>query len=297
MSLMDAYGSEDRCREILEELRWPEGPRCPRCDSNKLSRIQARGQFDCDSCRYQFSVTAGTIFHDSHLPLRKWFVAIYLMTESRKGMSANQIKRMLGLGSYRTAWHLCHRIRSAMVEANPEPLTGVVETDETYVGGKPRYPAKTKQEAAKRRVESKIIVMGAIQRDGKVRLQVVPRNRKGNIMAFLKEHVADDATAIYSDEFRSYDTVGDDDTIHASVNHRNREWVRGDVHTNTMENVWSLLDRSIVGSYHHLSRKHFSSYVQELEWRFNNRENKYLFRDTLTRLVNGEVLTYKELIA
>src|SRR6266511_449357 len=118
--LVEDFGSEDRCRAFLEDLRWPEGIRCPRCDSDKISRIQKRNQFDCDTCRYQFSVTAGTIFHDSHLPLWKWFMAIYLMVESKKGISANQLKRTFAV-SYKTAWYLAHRIRAAMGD-DDEPL-------------------------------------------------------------------------------------------------------------------------------------------------------------------------------
>ena len=295
MGLMDAYGSEDRCREILEELRWPDGVECPRCQSAKVSRIRDRDQFDCDSCRYQFSVTAGTIFHDSHLPLRKWFVAVYLMTESRKGISANQIKRMLGIGSYRTAWYLCHRIRAAMAEASPMPLTGVVEADETWIGGK----IKSKRGGGKTRDwrRNKIIVLGAVQRGGKVRLMMASDNRRGTVTQFLSGVVADDASAIYTDELHSYDNIGSDLTVvHEAVNHHADEWVRGVVHTNTMESVWSLFDRAVIGSYHKLSAKHLPAYLREFEWRFNNRENPYLFRDTLTRLVAAAAMPYKELV-
>jgi transposase-like protein len=307
IDLMDSFGTYDRCQAALEGLRWPDGPRCPRCQSPKLSRIYKRDQFDCDSCGYQFSVTAGTIFHDTHLPLRKWFLAVYVMTESRKGVSANQLKRMLGV-SYKTAWYLCHRIRSAMAEAQPRPLTGVVETDETYLGGKPRrkaghpqhgetFDTERRREASQAWHRNKTIVLGAVERGGEVRLQMVPHARKGNVMGFLTNVVDDHAAAIYSDEFRSYDEVGDADTVHAAVNHRAGEWARGDVHTNTIESVWSLLDRAIMGSYHKLSVKHLPAYLQEFEWRFNNRENPYLFRDTLTRLISAAPLAYKELVA
>jgi transposase-like protein len=269
-----------------------------------------REQFDCSSCGYQFSVTAGTIFHDSHLPLRKWFVATYLMTESRKGISANQIKRMLGIGSYRTAWYLCHRIRKAMAEANPALLTGVVETDETYIGGKPRrkagmlvhgqghlYDTEKRREVGQAWYRNKIIVLGAVERGGKVRLAMVPHARKRNVESFLRGAVADNAEAIYTDNFRSYDQVGDADTIHESVRHQDGEWVRGKVHTNTIESVWSLFDRAVIGSYHKLSAKHMPAYLQEFEWRYNNRENPYLFRDTLMRLLAAEAMPYKDLIA
>ena len=135
MTLMTACDTVEECRDILLELRWPDGVVCPRCGKDKISKIEKRAQFDSDSCRYQFSVTSGTIFHDSHLPLPKWFAAIYLMCESKKGISANQLSRALGV-QYRTAWYLAHRIRKAMIEANPPKLTGVVEVDETYIGGK-----------------------------------------------------------------------------------------------------------------------------------------------------------------
>ena len=135
--LFAQFGSDEKCREQLTALRWPKGVTCPRCQSKSISTIAERDQYDCNACRYQFSVTSGTIFHDTHLPLSKWFIAIYLMTESKKGMSALQIKRTLCV-AYETAWYLCHRIRAAMREINSELLRGVVEVDETYVGGKVR---------------------------------------------------------------------------------------------------------------------------------------------------------------
>src|SRR6266850_5659077 len=133
--LIERFGSEDKCHAYLEELRWPKGVECPRCRSKKISRIKARRQFDCDGCRYQFSVRVGTLFHDSKLPLWKWFLAVYMMCEAKKGVSANQLKRTLGV-SYKTAWYLCHRIRKAMQEMNADKLGGTVEVDETYIGGK-----------------------------------------------------------------------------------------------------------------------------------------------------------------
>src|SRR6266566_890890 len=128
--LIEQFGSEELCRDYLEELRWPKGVECPRCESKKISRLKKRAQFECDTCRYQFSVRVNTVFHDSKLPLWKWFLATYLMIESKKGISANQLKRMLNV-SYKTAWYLCHRIRSAMEVLEEEPLTGLVEADET----------------------------------------------------------------------------------------------------------------------------------------------------------------------
>src|SRR5688500_11858322 len=139
--LMDAFDTDAECRAVLEQLRWPEGVRCLRCDSASISRIKTRKQFDCNACRYRFSVTTGTVFHDSHLALPKWFLAVLLMCEAKKGISANQMKRTLGV-AHKTAWYLCHRIREAMMSVQPAPLDGTIECDETYVGGKLRGHGK-----------------------------------------------------------------------------------------------------------------------------------------------------------
>ena len=158
--LIERFGSEDKCHAYLEEIRWPEGVECPRCQSKKISRITKRRQFDCDGCRYQFSVRVGTIFQDSKLPLWKWFLAVYMMGESKKGISANQLSRMLGV-SYKTAWFLCHRIRSTMTDETGELLRGVVEADETYVGGKLSGFSSRKDSAAHRR-DNKTVVFGIV---------------------------------------------------------------------------------------------------------------------------------------
>ncbi|MSQ24367.1 MAG: IS1595 family transposase [Chloroflexi bacterium] len=296
--LMEDFDTDAECRAALEELRWPGGIECPRCESRKISRIAARNQFDCDSCRYQFSVLVGTVFQDSKLPLQKWFMATYLMCESRKGMSANQLKRTIDV-SYKTAWFLCHRIRAAMADLNPEPLTGVVEVDETFVGGLAKNMHKADRA---RRIHGtggldKVMVLGAMERGGMVRFKVENHRDRATLHSFIASTVDDDATAIYTDEFSGYVGVGDENTRHETVSHGADEWVRADVHTNTVEGVWSLFKRSIVGSYHRLSTKHMEAYLAEMAWRFNNRENPHLFRDTLTRLVNSENLEYKELIA
>ncbi|HTQ39155.1 MAG TPA: IS1595 family transposase, partial [Pirellulales bacterium] len=241
-TLIEQFGSESRCRDCLEEIRWPEGPVCPRCGCKSISKIEERNQYDCNSCRYQFSVTAGTILHDSHLPLWKWFLTAYMMIESKKGVSANQVKRTIGV-SYKTAWYLCHRIRAAMAEALTGQLTGILEADETLVGGK----VKGKGHGYK---GNKTTVAGVVSRGGAARLKVIPDRTRANLHAFLKEHAADQAEVIYTDDWKAYEGIADANTKHETVNHSIEEWVRGDVHTNTIESVWSLLKRSIIGSFH-----------------------------------------------
>jgi transposase-like protein len=297
--LIEQFGSEDKCHAYLEELRWPDGVECPRCGSDKISRIKARRQFDCDACRYQFSVRVGTLFHDSKLPLWKWFLAVYLMGESKKGVSANQLKRMLGV-SYKTAWYLCHRIRAAMHDESAPMLRGIVEADETYVGGKPRnrlHGIEGRREAARARRDNKAVVLGAVERGGNVRLRLAPDAKSETVKGFLAEVVDDDAEAIYTDENRVYHGIEDDNTRHETVNHSAEEWVHGQVHTNTVESVWSLFDRSVIGAYHKLSVKHLPAYLDEAAFRWNNRENPFWFRDTILRLVEGDTLTFAELTA
>ena len=288
---MDDFNTDAKCRELLERLRWPNGVACIRCGSLSVSEIEARAQFDCTACRYQFSVTAGTIMHDSHLPLRKWFIAIYLMCESKKGISALQLKRTIKV-AYKTAWYLCHRIREAMGNDpfDGPTLLGIVEVDETLVGGKTRGKGRAYK-------GNKTWVAGAIQRDGNVRLERIPNVRRHTLHDFINRTVHDKAEAIYTDELASYLGIADDNTRHETVNHSIEQWVLGDVHTNSIEGVWSLFKRSIVGAFHKVSVKHLDRYLEELEWRYNNRDNTHIFTDTLRRIVNTEHLTYQKLVA
>ena len=289
IKLVDQFHSEDRCREYLETLRWPDGLACLRCGSVKVSRSYKRHQFICEDCKYNFSVTAGTMLHDTHLPFNKWFMAVYLMIEAKKGVSASQLQRTLDI-SYKTAWYLCHRVRAAVADASPIKLKGIVEIDETFVGGEVRGKGRGYK-------GNKAVVVGAVEREGKIILQVVPDRTKRTLHAFTDDAVHDDSEAIYTDDWKPYRGIGDGDTLHETVNHSIGEYVRGDVHTNSVENIWSLLKRSIIGSYHKVSVKHLDAYLDELEWRFNNRDNPWLFRDTLIRLLQSENLEYKELTA
>ena len=291
--LVERFPDDQKCRNYLEHLRWRDGVRCPKCQGQRISSILKRDQYDCDSCRYQFSVTAGTIFHDTHLPLTKWFLATYLLCQSRKGMSANQLKRMLRI-NYRTAWYLCHRIRHAMAEVPPlEKLDGTVEVDETYVGGKKIgwgvYAGK----------KSKEVVIGIRQRGGDLRFFHSEDTKSGTLAKYINENIADDVDVIVTDEFPSYPhairRAGLDNDKHKTIEHKNRVYVKGDIYTNTVESAFSLLKRGIMGTWHRVSAKHLAAYLDEMTWRFNNRKNPFLFRDTMLKLVHSDNLEYKEL--
>jgi len=300
IDLFEKFGNDEKCRIYLEKLRWPDGVTCTRCQSDKISRIYKRNQFHCDACQYQFSVTAGTIFHDSHLALMKWFAAIYLLSEAKKGMSALQLKRTLRV-SYKTAWFLCHRIREAVKDDACELLNGIIECDETYIGGKAKFMHESRKRNLKRGkagLSNKTVVMGAIERDGNVRLEKGATGTaatKQELHDFIKRKIAEEAKAIFTDENSGYQDIGDANTLHMTIDHGDKEWVRGIVHTNTLENVWSLFKRSILGSYHQISVKHLDRYLDEFEFRFNNRHNPYLFRDTLLRLLATPNIEYKKL--
>lgn len=295
LTLLSAYDTDIECRQYLQELRWPAGVECPRCQSKKVTSIKQRPQWDCDECQYHFSVTANTLFHDSHLPLPKWFVAVFLLTEARKGMSALQLKRILKV-SYKTAWYLCHRIRAAMTTVDPEPLAGTVEVDETYVGGKWKGK-KASDDGRKDWRDRKTMVVGAIERGGNLRLQSGGRPSREELDAFITKYVADNCERIYTDEWRGYQDLDDANTEHHRVNHGAKEYVRGDVHTNTVESAFGLFKRAIIGSFHQVSVKHIDRYLDEFEYRFNNRKNPYLFRDVLTRLMDAKAMPYEKLTA
>ncbi len=233
-------------------------------------------------------MTAKTIFHDTHLPLWNWFLAVYLLCESRKGMSANQMKRMLHV-SYKTAWYLCHRIRAAMLEVAPEKLGGTVEIDETYVAGK------------KRRWRAKgdvSVVIGIRQRNGDLRLIRAEDVKSATVREIINANVGSHVEVIMTDESAIYPYALDkmQKNLHKTINHT-REYAHGDVHTNTVESAFSLLKRGIVGTWHKVSAKHLPAYLDEMCFRFNNRKNPFLFRDTMLKLIDSPNLEYKHLTA
>lgn len=291
IEIVHRFGSEDVCRDYLEKLRWSDGrPNCPRCNSESVSEISTRNQFDCNACRCRFSVTSGTIFDNTKLPLWKWFAAVYLMLESKKAMSAMQIGRTLST-TYKTAWHLCHRIREAMeVEDAGPALFGVIELDETFLTPFRRYTGRQGVSATDR-----ILIAGALQRGGQIRLRQIPDLTKKTLHGFVQSVAKDETEAFYTDEWRGYAGIADANTRHETVNHSIHQWVVGKVHTNGIEGVWSLFKRSIIGAFHKISRKHLPAYLQEVEYRYNNRKNQHAFRDVMSRLLGGNALRYRTL--
>ncbi len=295
MTLVDVitlFDTDERCRELLVRLRWPHGVECPRCKTKAAELATAKQLFYCKDCDYQFTVTAGTVFNDSHLPLQKWFLATLLLCESRKGHAANQMKRELGV-SYKTAWYLCHRIRAAMKEAQKPMLDGIVEVDETYIGGRKKGLGQGPYSSGKK------IVVGIRQRGGDLRFIKAADLKATTLRDIIKDNVSEDVDVIVTDEFTSYPFAlkGTFENKHKTVHHKRREYVRGDVHTNTVESAFSLLKRGIMGTWHRISIKHLPAYLEEMTFRFNRRKSATLFLDTLRHMVTAPVLTFEKLTA
>jgi transposase-like protein len=288
------YSTDEHCRELLKRLRWPNGVECPRCKSKTISVISTQKKFECVECEYQFSVLSNTIFHDTHLPLDKWFLTAYLICESRKGMSANQIKRVLGV-SYKTAWYLCHRIRAAMKEVDRPMLDGTVEMDETYIGG------RHKGAGLRGRGAGKETVIGIRQRSGDLRFFHASDVKAGTLAAYIKENISEDVDVIMTDDFSSYPfamkKAGVAEVKHKRINHSSGVYVDGDIHTNTVESAFSLLKRGIIGSWHKVSAKHLAAYLDEMTFRFNRRKSQTLFVDTIRHMATADPLTFSKLTA
>jgi transposase-like protein len=292
------FSTDDRCRELLERLRWPEGVTCPRCKDRRISRMKEYARYQCSACQYQFTVTSGTIFHDSHLALPLWFLAVLLICEAKKGMSAMQLRRTLWgehKGSYKTAWYLCHRIRAAMATAEKPMLDGTVEMDETYIGGKVRG------QGAGRAKKAKEIVIGIKQRGGHLRFFRAEDVKAGTLAQYIKENVSADVDVIMTDEYPVYPwamtKAGIHPAKHQTINHRDGVYVDGDVTTNGIESAFSLLKRGIIGSWHKVSAKHLPAYLEEMTFRFNRRGRSDLFVDTLRHMVTADPLTFENLTA
>lgn len=279
IELMARFSDEDKARQYLESVRWEKGRYCPHCGNADDARIYAittnrakevrPGLYTCGDCRQQFTVTVGTVFERSKIPLHKWLIAYYLLCASKKGISALQIQRSLRLGSYRTAWFMMQRIRFAMRDAVvTEKLDGVVEADETYLGARRKRGAPRGRPGPQ---SHKAPVVALVQRGGKVRSFHVDRVTSRNLKAVLHQHV-DPQAILMTDEFNAYKRGGMRFIDHQRVNHAAGEYVRdGFAHVNTAEGVFSLLKRGITGIYHHVGKQHLDQYLAEFDFRYNTR--------------------------
>lgn len=295
MEIMTRFDTDEKARKYLECIRWPNGPICPHCKSveywviaaNPEKKIRA-GLYQCKTCKKQFTVTVGTIFEDSRIPLRKWLVAWYMLCSSKKGISSLQIQRMLSLGSYRTALFMMHRIRYALKDKSFEKkMEGTIEADETYVGGKTRGMGAAYK-------GNKTAVVSLVERKGSVRSTIVERVTATNLKQVLTENASLDST-IMTDDFRGYIRATVPFKAHHSVNHSAGEYVRGDAYTNTVEGFFSILKRGVMGTFHHVSKHHLPLYLAEFDYRYNHRKMTDGERTAIALTkAEGKRLTYRK---
>jgi transposase-like protein len=275
------FPTEDACRAYLQARRWPKGVACPRCGHDKVHPVGTMPYkwqcYKCSPSGYRFSVIAGTIFENTNKPLRDWFRVTHLMLASKKGMSALQIQRYMGFGSYETAHSMCHKIRAALIEPEAK-LGGIVEVDETWVGGKDRNRHWDKKTGGLGGSGSgKTPVIGAISRKSNVIARVLGRVTREAAEAFVREAVSEKVSLLATDEAGAYRFLRQQGFPHKSVNHEAGQYVVGAVHTNTIEGFWSIFKRGIIGSFHKVSEKYLPLYVAEFQFRHNNRNNPDIF--------------------
>ena len=300
------FTDENKAREALELVRWPNGPTCPHCgnlDQLKIAKSQGKaarpGLYYCAACNGQFTVTVGTVMERSKIPLTKWLFAMHLMGASKKGMSALQLQRMLGI-TYKSAWFLCHRIREAMTTPSSGPIGGegkTVEVDETYIGGKEKNKHKSKKLNAGRGAVGKMPVVSLVERDGTTRSLHVANVTSKTLRPVLTKHI-NKKTHIMTDESAVYPSIGGSFAGHGTVNHSAGEYVKAGTndHTNTVESRFSLIKRAVFGTHHSISEAHLGRYLVEWDFKWNTRKVKDGERAALiAKGIEGKRLTYRPL--
>jgi transposase-like protein len=290
-----AFPDEDACDAYLVAHRWPDGVYCPRCGSTHVYKMLAQAwKWECMDCgkstSYRFSDITWTIFENTNVDLRKWFRVIHLMLRAKKGVSALQVQRFMGFGSYKTAWYMCHRIRVALQDTEFQKLMGIVEVDETFIGGKSGNRHKGKRGGGKGGGggpgSGKAIVAGAVERKGSVVARVIADVGADTLNRFIREAVSDKVSLICTDQWTGYKGVGGY-RPHASVDHAIGEYIRHDqelvgaVHTQTIEGFWSIFKRQVIGTHHKISRKYLPLYVAECQFKYNNRQNAAIFETAI----------------
>ena len=279
------FPNEDACSAYLIARRWPKSIHCPRCGSAEKVGVVSTMAFkwQCYSCSpdsgYRFSEITGTIFENTNKDLRDWFRVIHMMLTSKKGISALQVQRVMGFGSYKTAHYMCHRIRAGLADEEFNKLMGIVEVDETYIGGKDKNRHWNKRVGI-RGGSAKEIVVGAVSRKGNVVARVIENTTARALQAFVRESVSDKVSLLCTDQHRGYLGLGSD-FPHASVDHSHGQYVVGAVHTNTIDGFWSILKRGMVGTFHKVSAKYLPLYIAEFQFRYNNRLNANIFGEAI----------------